>query len=129
MLLLEGYIESLVGDGTKVARLQPEQLFQHARHVGDQRTTESAETPPVVLAQRAQLLIKAPSSEAFTSLSNTATSVFRIGQPDVASFPYKVWARLVAKHARHSLQAVPWLRASLFSNSNIQQHAKREYSA
>ncbi|GLV53276.1 hypothetical protein KDH_01310 [Dictyobacter sp. S3.2.2.5] len=84
MLLLEGYIENRVGDDTKVARLQPEQLFQNARHVGDRHTTDSSETPPVVLAQRAQLLIKAPSSETFTSLSNTATSVFRIGQPDVA---------------------------------------------
>jgi GntR family transcriptional regulator / MocR family aminotransferase len=107
MLQLEGYIESRVGDGTHVARLQPERLFQHARHGGDRRTTDSSETPPAVLTQRGQLLIKAPSSEIFpTNLVNTATSVFRTGQPDVASFPYKVWARLVTKHARHSLQTV-----------------------
>lgn len=64
MLQLEGYIESRVGDGTHVARLQPEQLFQHARHGGDRRTTDSSETPPAVLTQRGQLLIKAPSSKA-----------------------------------------------------------------
>jgi GntR family transcriptional regulator/MocR family aminotransferase len=60
-----------------------------------------------VLAQRGQLLIKESSSEVFsTNQANTGTRVFRSGQPDVASFPYEVWARLVAKHARHSLQAV-----------------------
>jgi len=29
-----------------------------------------------------------------------------VGQPDVTSFPYEIWARLVARHARQSLQAV-----------------------
>jgi GntR family transcriptional regulator / MocR family aminotransferase len=107
MLLLEGYIESRVGDGTRVAHLQPEQVFQHARQVGDQPTTESSEILPAVLAQRGQLLIKESSSAVFsTNQANTGTRVFRSGQPDVASFPYEVWARLVAKHARHSLQAV-----------------------
>ncbi|GHO80111.1 GntR family transcriptional regulator [Ktedonobacter sp. SOSP1-85] len=102
MLLLEGYIESRVGDGTRVAHLQSEQSF-----IGDQHTTDSSETPQAVLARRGQLLIKGSSSEEFfTDRANRGTSVFRSGQPDVAAFPYEVWARLVAKHARHSLQAV-----------------------
>ncbi len=29
-----------------------------------------------------------------------------VGQPDVTSFPYEIWARLLARHARQSLQAV-----------------------
>jgi GntR family transcriptional regulator/MocR family aminotransferase len=33
-------------------------------------------------------------------------SLFLVGQPDVSSFPYEIWARLLARHARHSLQAV-----------------------
>ncbi|HEV2663019.1 MAG TPA: PLP-dependent aminotransferase family protein, partial [Ktedonobacteraceae bacterium] len=37
---------------------------------------------------------------------NRSANVFRTGEPDAASFPYEIWARLVSKHARHSLQAV-----------------------
>ncbi|WP_052568846.1 GntR family transcriptional regulator [Ktedonobacter racemifer] len=48
MLLLEGYIESRVGDGTRVAHLQSEQSF-----IGDQHTTDSSETPQAVLARAA----------------------------------------------------------------------------
>ncbi len=107
MLLLEGYIESRVGDGTWVARLQPEQSFQQARNMGDQHTKDSPEMFQAVLSQRGQLLIKKSSSEDFfPNQANGRTGVFRSGQPDVASFPYEIWARLVAKHARHSLQAV-----------------------
>jgi GntR family transcriptional regulator/MocR family aminotransferase len=29
-----------------------------------------------------------------------------MGQPDVSGFPYEIWARLIARHARQSLQAV-----------------------
>jgi GntR family transcriptional regulator/MocR family aminotransferase len=36
----------------------------------------------------------------------TSTDLFHVGQPDVAFFPYETWARLVARHARRSLQAV-----------------------
>jgi GntR family transcriptional regulator/MocR family aminotransferase len=113
LLLLEGYIESRVGDGTRVARLQPEQLFQSIKHVGDQHTTDTPETPLAMLARRGQLLIKESSSEGFSDdHAKIATNVFRSGQPDVASFPYEIWARLVAKHARYSLQAVSFYQDS-----------------
>jgi GntR family transcriptional regulator / MocR family aminotransferase len=106
-LLLEGYIESRVGDGTWVARLQPEQLFQGSRNAQDLGATDPSGTPPAVLARRGQVLIDTPYPEEFYGhQGNHGTSLFLVGQPDVTSFPYEIWARLVARHARQSLQAV-----------------------
>ncbi len=64
-LLLEGYIESRVGDGTWVARLQPEQLFQGSRNAQDLDATNTSGMPPAVLARRGQLLIDMPYPEEF----------------------------------------------------------------
>src|SRR5947209_1405785 len=107
LLLLEGYIQSRVGDGTWVACLQPEQLFQESRNTQDLDATDTSGTPPAVLARRGQLLIDMPYPEEFyANEASRGTSLFLVGQPDVTSFPYEIWARLVARHARHSLQAV-----------------------
>jgi GntR family transcriptional regulator/MocR family aminotransferase len=106
-LLLEGYIESRVGDGTRVARLQPEQVFQGSRNAQDLDATDTSGTPPAVLARRGQVLSDMPYPEAFyATQASRGTSLFLVGQPDMTSFPYEIWARLVARHARHSLQAV-----------------------
>ena len=106
-LLLEGYIESRVGDGTRVARLEPDLPFQVSRSTEDQYTTDTSGTPPAVLAQRGQLLVNTPfPEELYATQASAGTSIFRVGQPDVALFPYETWARLVARHARQSLQAV-----------------------
>ena len=106
-LQLEGYIESRVGDGTRVAHLQPEQMFQRSRNAQDLDATDTSGTPPAVLARRGQLLIDMPYPEEFYGHQGSrGTRLFLVGQPDVTSFPYEIWARLVAKHARQSLQAV-----------------------
>lgn len=106
-LLLEGYIESRVGDGTRVAHLQPEQLFQRDRDAQDLDTTGTSGTSPAVLARRGQVLIDMPYPEEFYGeQARSGMNVFLVGQPDVTFFPYETWARLLARHARHSLQAV-----------------------
>ncbi|MGH2478926.1 MAG: PLP-dependent aminotransferase family protein, partial [Ktedonobacteraceae bacterium] len=107
LLLLEGYIESRVGDGTRVAHLQSEQLFQESRNAHELNATGTSGTPPAVYTRRSQLLIDMPYPEEFyTHQAIGGTSLFLVGQPDVTSFPYETWARLLARHARHSLQAV-----------------------
>jgi GntR family transcriptional regulator/MocR family aminotransferase len=107
LLLLEGYIESRVGDGTRVARLQPKQLFQGSRNAQDLDATNTSGTPPAVLARRGQVLSDMPYPEEFYGdQASRGTRLSLVGQPDVTSFPYEVWARLVARHARQSLQAV-----------------------
>lgn len=106
-LALEGYIESRVGDGTRVARLQPEQLLQVTRHGKGPYPPDTSSQSTAVLARRGQLLVSTPFLGEFSAYHASAeTSVFRAGQPDVAIFPYEIWAKLVARHARRSLQAV-----------------------
>jgi GntR family transcriptional regulator/MocR family aminotransferase len=112
-LQLEGYIESRVGDGTRVARLQPEQQFEVTRNAEDQYTTVTSGPQTAVLARRGQLLVNTPyPGELYANQVSAGTSPFRAGQPDVAYFPYETWARLLARHARQSLQAV-----SLYQNA------------
>lgn len=106
LLLLEGYIESRVGDGTRVVRLQPEQPFPLSRS-GEGQPATLASPSPGLLARRGQLLVDTFSSEAVGSNQvDPGMQIFRSGQPDVAAFPYDIWARLLARHAHHTLQAV-----------------------
>jgi GntR family transcriptional regulator / MocR family aminotransferase len=106
LLLLEGYLEARVGDGTRVARLPTERLSRGAVEAGERRAEDTAGTPMKMLGMRGQLLIETSRTEAFSDRADTGTGVMRIGQPDVTYFPYETWARLVARHARRSLQAV-----------------------
>jgi GntR family transcriptional regulator/MocR family aminotransferase len=101
LLLLEGYIESRVGDGTRVAHLEHGQSLHATRK---KRIIKGAEPQQTQLSRRGQLLVTV--SSARESVNRACTELFRVGQPDVAYFPYETWARLVAKHARRSLQAV-----------------------
>jgi GntR family transcriptional regulator/MocR family aminotransferase len=107
LLLLEGYIESRVGDGTRVAHLQPEQLSQESRNAQDLDASAPSGTPLAVFVRRGQVLIDMPYPEGFYGeQARSGRNLFLVGQPDVTFFPYETWARLVARHARHSLQAV-----------------------
>jgi GntR family transcriptional regulator/MocR family aminotransferase len=108
LLRLEGYIASRVGDGTRVARVRPEQPPQAARRPHDQPRTATPDPRPPALARRGQLLVTtaAAAGAFYASEPRAGTRVFGVGEPDVASFPYETWARLVASHARHSLRAV-----------------------
>ncbi|HEX6543230.1 MAG TPA: PLP-dependent aminotransferase family protein [Ktedonobacterales bacterium] len=108
-LLLEGYLESRVGDGTRVAQMHPEHLARISGKVA-RRTPRHAEPPashPAQPAQSAQLsrrgrLVAALPypDQLYAGLPDGEKPVFRVGQPDVAHFPHETWARLVARHAR-----------------------------
>ena len=107
LLLLEGYIESRVGDGTRVAHLQLGQVFQENRSAQGLDGSKSPEMRPPAFARRCQALIDMPCPEVFYGeQARLGNSLFLVGQPDVTSFPYETWARLLARHARHSLPAV-----------------------
>lgn len=109
-LLLEGYIESRVGDGMRVASLQPEQPFPVLPAHGNAKTarrTDPAEVRPAILSRRGRLLAEMPDLEIFPGgEADVGMGVFRVGKPDVALFPYDTWSKLVARHARQSLHAV-----------------------
>jgi GntR family transcriptional regulator / MocR family aminotransferase len=104
MLLLEGYIESRVGDGTRVALAQPEPKAEASSSRAPGR--DSAPGSSVRIGRRGQSLLGVPyPGQAFGARSNGMGDIFRAGQPDVATFPFEIWARLVTKHARHSTPA------------------------
>ena len=48
LLLLEGYIESRVGDGTRVAHLQARPILQYTRNAQDRHTTATSGSPPAL---------------------------------------------------------------------------------
>jgi len=105
-LLLEGYVKSRVGDGTRVARLRSGQLPRApARAQGHDARQQR-------LRQRAQQLIRMPFPEASYAYQTSAgTNRFRVGEPDVTHFPYEAWARMLARQARGSLRAVSYYQA------------------
>ena len=107
LLLLEGYLESRVGDGTRVARLHPEQIFPVNGNAHKLNAIAPTQTPPAVYGRRGQTLIDMPYPEKFYGeQARSGRNLFLVGQPDVTSFPYETWARLLARHARRSLPAV-----------------------
>ncbi|GHO70253.1 GntR family transcriptional regulator [Ktedonobacter sp. SOSP1-52] len=103
-LLLEGYLESRVGDGTRVALLEPEQLAQAGGKVSKQSRKGTPATQHTLLARRGQILLDEFAAGHEVEVSPDK-DMFLVGEPEVAYFPYEIWARLIAKHARQSLQA------------------------
>ncbi len=103
LLLQEGYIESRVGDGTRVARLHAEP----ARSVARAPAPAAPRQRGIQVSQRGRTLADLPyPEEVAVQEIGPAGNPFRISQPDVAHFPYATWARLVARRARHSLPGV-----------------------
>jgi GntR family transcriptional regulator / MocR family aminotransferase len=94
MLQLEGYIESRVGAGAHVARVR----------VGQQPAKRSS--PGVVGIAFARPQEPPPATATIRRYDTRRVRAFSAGIPDVTHFPWETWARLTARHARHSLQGV-----------------------
>jgi GntR family transcriptional regulator / MocR family aminotransferase len=98
-LLLEGYLQSWVGRGTRVALDLPAPLL-----LDQPERPEDAPQPSVLrVASRVHSLQEALSSVHFVG---SPRSTYRGGEPAVEQFPYGVWARLIARRARQSLREV-----------------------
>jgi GntR family transcriptional regulator / MocR family aminotransferase len=100
-LLLEGYLESRIGQGTVVARHLPATLL----HAHTDRTlkerTDTRKKSTINLASRVLSLKELPFPERIEGRTDVT---FRGGEPALDLFPYEVWARLLARHARKSLR-------------------------
>jgi GntR family transcriptional regulator/MocR family aminotransferase len=116
-LLMEGYIESRVGHGTIVSRQLPEfqpvmaqrqaSKRQHKARatngtvtngtVPNARATKADAPTPVATRVHALRHLYQPADPEFTN------KLFRGGQPALELFPYDLWARLIARHARKTL--------------------------
>jgi GntR family transcriptional regulator/MocR family aminotransferase len=105
LLLLEGYVESRVGDGTRVADLGAGRLGV-SRSAGGGLSPAAQEPHLPWLARRGQLLVDASSpGVASADHAGEGAEVFRTCEPDSRHFPYGVWAKLLSGHARRSLPA------------------------
>jgi GntR family transcriptional regulator/MocR family aminotransferase len=104
-LQLEGYLVSQVGQGTTVSHQLPITPAADAPAYGDTPDADNS-TPPVPrLAAHIDNLWSVPNLRKVEGAVQTA---FRGGTPALDQFPYGIWARLVARHARRSLPDVAY---------------------
>jgi GntR family transcriptional regulator / MocR family aminotransferase len=102
-LLLEGYLESRVGQGTVVARALPATLFTTQTDRTPSSQTDALAPSRIHLASRVRPLKELPFPQ---RIEEPAGGAFRGGEPALELFPYEVWARLIARSARQSLRGV-----------------------
>ncbi len=101
-LLLEGYLESRVGQGTVVARSLPATLFNAQKESKREKRTDEGQTSPIHLASCLRELQDMPWP---TRPEGQTGGTFSGGEPGLELFPYEIWARLIARRARQSLRA------------------------
>jgi GntR family transcriptional regulator/MocR family aminotransferase len=107
LLQLEGYVESKTGDGTRVAQLQLGPARPADRQGKNPDAADGVAPPTAVVARGGAPRVLTASPAAATGRPTRAgLGPFLVGQPDVAHFPYMLWARLVARNARRSLHSV-----------------------
>lgn len=100
-LLLEGYLESRVGRGTIVSRHLPVGLTGDLRSRSDYVPGDDEQTPLPRPVTRGAALDTVPQLE---RIEGSGSRAFISGQPALDLFPYALWARLIARRARHSLR-------------------------
>lgn len=102
-LLLEGYLQSQVGQGTVVACELPVPLVLNQPEQAQQQPADVPHTSVLRLAERVPSLqeVLAP-----LRYAGSPRGTYRGGEPAVEQFPYEVWARLIARRARQSLRQV-----------------------
>src|SRR5581483_7910871 len=93
-LVAEGYLESRVGSGTRVAALAPEALLHVGRSARQETTRDGGSSLPLSRRGRALASVERPSPR--------GGAAFRPGLPARAEFPLELWSRLLARHARRS---------------------------
>jgi GntR family transcriptional regulator/MocR family aminotransferase len=95
MLLLEGYLQGKVGQGTVVSAELP------AWFAAPTLRKVVRPAPLRLAAQVGGLKRVTPSNPV-----SHDSAIFRVGEAALDLFPYELWARLVARRARHSLRGL-----------------------
>ena len=92
----EGFVSSRVGAGTLVAEVDAQVIrrsLQSNRQDAGGRSDSSTAAGPGALSERGMMLSGVPRG-------SFAHGAFQTGLPDIAAFPHRTWARIVARHAR-----------------------------
>jgi GntR family transcriptional regulator/MocR family aminotransferase len=98
-LLAEGYLESRSGSGTWVTTLPPYAVSSH---------NSTARARPPSLSRRGMVMIEQPRDRTIPN-----RIAFHPGYPEIKSFPFATWARLLKRHARYAhedLYGYHWIR-------------------
>ncbi len=104
-LLAEGYIDSKVGHGTSVARVTPETLLTLPSTSQGRRSVQD-DTSRSRVSQRGMNMARLPPLPRSKVPSEPGKSpAFRAGVPALDLFPYQIWAQMVTRRVRHSLQS------------------------
>ncbi|MCA9878194.1 MAG: PLP-dependent aminotransferase family protein [Thermomicrobiales bacterium] len=104
-LQLEGYLTSHVGQGTVVSHQLPITPAPGASAPGAAPEADSRAAQPPRLAAHIHSLRSIPNME---TVERDAQTAFLAGAPTLDHFPYGIWARLVARHARRSLPGLAY---------------------
>ncbi len=97
-LAAEGFLRPRVGDGTRVADIEPELLPRPARkaplspRIRRRSASGSAVSP---LSVRGKAIVGVG-----RGAPGPGERAFQPGLPDIAAFPHRTWARILARHAR-----------------------------
>jgi GntR family transcriptional regulator / MocR family aminotransferase len=97
-LLAEGYVVGHIGSGTFVAQVLPDSMLQT-----ESPSTAHVESDAQVGFELSQFAQRAQAWN--TNLKPRRRPLrydFRYGQPDINSFPFDVWRRLLTRRASHS---------------------------
>jgi DNA-binding transcriptional regulator YhcF (GntR family) len=101
-LTAEGYIESVEGSGTFVADVLPEQLLTTPEprvHAAPRPCSPEMHQP--ILSRRARAQLTSPQIvPLLPPAADGRPRPFRLGMSALDAFPYQLWSRLVARHAR-----------------------------
>src|SRR5215813_3657478 len=96
-LLSEGYTEGHVGSGTRVTSTLPEEMLQSVPIPAQTSRTSPKRN---ALSKRGQSLVSAlPPVRAHQGAGKFLP--FRLASPDLASFPFDVWTRLLSRYSRN----------------------------
>ena len=93
-LIAEGYLDSRVGSGTRVAAIPPDTLIE----TGPSEEREVAPDPRRRLSERGEAMLTV--KRASPSFVKGHVLPFQHGMPSLELFPHQVWARLLARRAR-----------------------------
>ena len=103
-LLAEGYIDSKVGHGTSVARVTPETLLTIPTTSQVRRSAQD-DTSHSRVSQRGMNMARLPCMPRPQVPSEPGKlPAFRAGVPALDLFPYQIWAQMITRRVRHSLQ-------------------------
>jgi GntR family transcriptional regulator/MocR family aminotransferase len=104
-LTAEGYIESRVGAGTRVAAEMPEQLLNarpaevttHARQAKDKKRE---------IAARGNIMAREKFGPELRLGQRSWRTAFRVAVPALEEFPFEIWSRLASRHLRQPRQEI-----------------------